>query len=159
MVQALNVPEADRISRTYDGERMVGSLRCSLCLRVGTAGAHSHVQCQLVGTMDKIRAQSSLIAIKVAYGALERVDVEAEVDARKKFGEVEKRIAALESTVEWCKTQLGQKGGKQQQGKRKSEDGGAPPPSGSKKQKKGGQGGSKGQQGAASASGKGKAKA
>lgn len=111
--------------------------RCHLCGRGSLYNeSHDAVQCPLLGTMNKVRAQQGLVPLTIKDGAVLRVDREVSIDAAKEIKKLRERVVALEDAVKKLSDVKGDKQ-KDAKGKRKADDS-APGPSTATKKQKGG---------------------
>lgn len=163
-LKALGVPKEARCNDTVElGDELTGEYvgtmvyapQCALCLeRPAGVPSHDHVQCPLLGTLNKLRAQGELQALTFSStGALVRKDEKTDLDIPKEVRRMRDGYAGLASEVAKLKelvATLVAKGSAPPQGqgkKRKPEEATQAGPSNAKKGKGGGGGGQGGQGG------------
>jgi hypothetical protein len=123
--------------------------QCAFCLeRPGGIGLHGHVQCPLVGTINKIRQQGELKPLTFSEGVLTREDEKVDLDVTKEvramkvaFALLQDRISKLEAAG--SKVPGPNPAGAPGQGKKRKPDDAANPQRGgpAKRGRGGGQGG------------------
>ena len=123
--------------------------QCAFCLeRPGGIGTHTHFQCPLLGTVNKIRQQGELKPLTFVEGVLVREDEKVALDLTKEvramkaaFALLQDRVSKLE--VPGSKGPSSNEAGPSGKGKKRKPDGSATPQRGgpAKRGRGGGQGG------------------
>jgi hypothetical protein len=136
--------------------------QCAFCLERPAGGvSHTHTQCPLIGTLNKIRAQASIKPLSFNQGVLVRLDDKVDLDLPKEVRTLLDKVSSLLERMDKLEKAASTSGGPSNPGggkKRKQDQGGNDGPA-QKKGKQGGEGsGQGGGQKAGQGQGKGKGK-
>ncbi|KAL6308742.1 hypothetical protein BKA93DRAFT_822039 [Sparassis latifolia] len=121
------------VDHTINGLKFTFHHRCALCGRGPPwVSYHDHVQCPLMGTMNKVREHLGYEPMHAEDGCVIRKDALRPMDVEKEYKELRKTLEDLEKRVKQCEQLIETLQGKKRKGGA-APDADAPP---SKKQKK-----------------------